>query len=117
MSKISFEDIGSLLVTFHADTGVQEGQVVKVSKNGTVAPCQNGDLFCGLAATCKNGLSGVQVQGFAQVPVTLPVGLGQVCLVADGQGGVRAAGEGDTGSVTALVVDVDTVGKTAVVCL
>ena len=140
MNKISFEEAGSLLVTFHAGEGVKEGQVVKVSQNGTVAPCSAGDLFCGLAVTCKDGAAGVQVQGFAQVKVTLPVSLGWASLVADGQGGVKqlsaaapaSAGEGGTGAasessgssasaagagVTALVVDVDTAGKSAVIYL
>ena len=135
MNKISFEEAGSLLVTFHAEEGVEAGQAVKVSKNGTVGPCQAGDLFCGIAVTCRNGAAGVQVQGFVQVPVTLPVALGWTRLVADGKGGVMVPVE-ESGSdgqqeleeqaataaelaqgVSALVVDVDTVGKTAVICL
>ena len=131
MNRISFEEAGSLLVTFHADSGVEAGQVVKVSANGTVAPCEEGELFCGVAVSCRNGAAGVQVQGFVQVPVTLPIALGWSRLVADGSGGVMAAGEeeDDAGTsqqaaaaapaqgVCALVVDVDTAGKRAVICL
>lgn len=137
MDKVSFEELGSLLVTFHAEQGVQEGTVVKVIKNGTVAPCEEGELFCGVAAVCGNGTVGVQVQGFVQVPVTLPMSLGRVQLAADGQGGVKmlgaaqaetadtdteqsgaaAAGQTAGAGVAALVVDVDTAGKTAVICL
>ena len=113
MNKVSFEQVGSLMVTFFAEEGVKDGQVVKVSANGTVAPCAQGDSFCGVAGVCRNGAVGVQVDGFVKVAATLPLSLGRVALVADGKGGVMA-GEG---GVWSLVVDVDTVAKTAVICL
>lgn len=113
MDKVSFEEIGSLLVTFCADAGVKAGEVVKVSGNGTVAPCEEDDLFCGVAVSCEDGVAGVQVDGFVRVPVTLPLSVGRVFLTADGAGGVQQA---ETG-VSALAVEVDTVGKTAVICL
>lgn len=112
MSKISFEDIGSLMATFYANEGVQDGQVVKMTGNGTVGPCAAGDVFCGVAGMPRNGVVGVQVGGFVKVAVTLPLSVGMVGLVADGKGGVKA-GDG----ITALVADVDTVAKTAVICL
>ena len=112
MSKISFEDIGSLMATFHADDGVQDGQVVKMTGNGTVGPCDEGDIFCGVAGMPRNGAVGVQVGGFVKVAATLPLSVGKVGLVADGKGGVKA---GDGSAV--LVADVDTAEKTAVICL
>ena len=45
MSKISFEDIGSVVATFLADSGVKGGQVVKLTGNGQVGPCSAGDAF------------------------------------------------------------------------
>ena len=131
MSKFSFEDIGAVVATFAAQEGVQGGRVVKITGSGTVGPCGDGELFCGVAVSCRNGAAGVQVQGFVQVPVTLPIALGWSRLVADGSGGVMAAGEeeDDAGTsqqaaaaapaqgVCALVVDVDTAGKRAVICL
>ena len=113
MDKVSFEEIGSLLVSFYADEGVEVGQVVKVSENGTVAPCDEDDLFCGVAVSCKDGVAGVQVDGFVRVPVTLPMSVGRVFLTADGEGGVQEAEAG----VSALVVDVDTADESAVICL
>ena len=77
MNKVSFEEIGSLLVTFYAAEGVKAGEVVKVSSNGTVAPCDEDDLFCGVAVSCEDGVAGVQVDGFARVPVTLPMSVGR----------------------------------------
>ena len=112
MSKISVEDIGSLMATFYADEGVQDGQVVKMTGNGTVGPCGEGDAFCGVAGMPRSGAVGVQVGGFVKVAATLPLSVGMVGLAADGKGGVKA-GDG----ITALVADVDTVAKTAVICL
>lgn len=113
MSKISFEDIGSLIVTFGAQGGVQAGQVVKVTGNGTVGPCQQGDAFCGVAGSVKNGAAAVQVAGFMEVAATLPLKLGNVKLAANGAGGVKETEDG----VSAIVVEVDEVGSTAVICL
>lgn len=112
MSKISFEDIGNLMATFYADEGVQDSQVVKMTGNGTVGPCAAGDAFCGVAGTPRSGAVGVQVGGFVKVAATLPLSVGKVGLVADGNGGVKA-GDG----ITALVVDVDTAENTVVICL
>jgi len=113
MNKISFEDVGCLMATFFAQEGVEDGQVVKMTANATVGPCQAGEDFCGVAGMPRNGAVSVQVGGFVKVPVTLPVNVGRVGLAADGNGGVMASEEG----TAVLVVDVDTVAKTAVICL
>ena len=86
MSKISFEDIGNLMATFYAEEGVQDGQVVKMTGNGTVGPCGEGDAFCGVAGMPRAGIAGVQVGGFVKVPATMPMSVGMVGLVADGKG-------------------------------
>lgn len=112
MSKISFEDIGSLMATFYAEDGVQDGQVVKMTGNGTVGPCGEGDQFCGVAGMPRAGMVGVQVGGFVRVPATMPLNAGTVNLAADGKGGVKA-GNG----IAVLVVEVDTANNTAVICL
>ena len=113
MSKISFEDIGNLMTTFYAQEGVQDGQVVKLTDNATVGPCQEGDVICGVAGVPRNGAVGVQVGGFVKVAATLPLNVGKVRLTADGKGGIKA----DENGAAVLVVDVDAVEKTAVVCL
>lgn len=113
MSKISFQDIGNQMATFHAGEGVTAGQVVKMTGNSTVGPCSAGDRFCGVAGEPRNGVAGVQVAGFVKVPATLPLSVGMVDLSADGVGGIKA----DTNGVTTLVVDVDSAAKTAVICL
>lgn len=112
MSKISFGDIGNVAATFYAQEDVKDGQLVKITGNGTVGPCAQGDSFCGVAGQVRKGAVAVQVGGFMQVNVTGEVALGRVVLAADGKGGVKAAEEG----VSALVVQVEQDG-TAVICL
>lgn len=113
MSKISFDDIGNVMATFYAGEGVEDGQVVKVTDNGTVGPCTQGESFCGVAGQVRCGAVAVQVGGFMQVSITGQVGLGHVKLAADGKGGVQAASDG----VQALVVQVEQESGKAVICL
>lgn len=112
MSKISFEDIGAVTATFAADEGVEGGQVVKVTGNGTVGPCAAGEAFCGVALEPRKGAAAVQVKGFVTVSCTGDLALGWTALAADGQGGVKAAA---SGGVTVLVVSAGS--GSAVVCL
>ena len=117
MSKISFEGIGESVATFACTGQAANGQVVKMSANGTVAPCSAGDRFCGVALTPAGGYAAVQVGGFAAVNCTdTGVKVGYAALTADGSGGVKAAGEEDSAG-TYLVVSVDSTAGTAVVLL
>mgnify|MGYP000187985829 CR=1 FL=1 len=65
MSKISFEDIGSVVATFLADSGVKGGQVVKLTGNGQVGPCSAGDAFCGVALDGDGGVKTAESGGVA----------------------------------------------------
>lgn len=112
--RVSFEEIGSVAATFYAGEGVVPGQVVQVSAGETVAGCTDGGRFCGVAvSTSQDGCCGVQVLGFAQVPVSGGVTPGWAKLAADGLGGVRADADGRE----YLVVSVDTAEGCAVVLL
>ena len=112
MSKISFEDIGAVVATFAAGEDVVGGQVVKVTGEGTVGPCGDGEAFCGMAFQPRKGMAAVQVKGFLTVSTTGTLTLGWVDLAADGKGGVKKA---SSGGVTALVVSTSDTG--AVICL
>ena len=82
--SVSYEGIGQWAATF-ACGGVREGQVVKVSANGTVSGCEEGDRFCGMALAVW------------------------INLAADGNGGVAVV---SAGGRSCLAVDVDSAART-----
>ena len=112
--SVSFEGVGQVCATFLGG-GLTEGQVVKMTGNGTVGGCGANDAFCGVALCCKEDACTVQVGGFVSVSYsgTAPV-VGWQTLAADGEGGVKAAG---TGGVNCLVADVDAAAKTVTILL
>ena len=102
---VSFEGIGQWSATF-ACTDVQEGQVVKISGNGEVGKCADGDAFCGVVNTVgRDGAAcGVVLGGMVTVPYTGSApALGWSGLAADGSGGVKA--DGAAGKVLVAAVD------------
>ena len=52
--KLSYEGIGQWAATFACDD-LAEGELVKVSANGTVAACAAGDDFCGMVLSVGRG--------------------------------------------------------------
>lgn len=108
--KNSFEGVGQWAATFVCDETVAENQVVKVSGNGAVGVCADGDAFCGIAAVvgsdhaaCAVVMGGMVTAAYSgNAPA-----LGRSGLSADGNGGVKA----DAAGQKYIVVDVDTVGK------
>ena len=111
MRKVSFEDIGAVTATFLADEEVIPGQVVKISANDTVAPCADGEAFCGVALSNEGGCAAVQLRGFLTIPAS-GLSLGPATLAANASGGVKTASGAGT---DALVVSMN--GDTAVICL
>ena len=109
--NVSFEESGRLSVTF-AQAGCQAAQVCKVSGNGKVAPCAEGEKLCGIVEHVRGGHAAVQVAGFAEVKYTGTISLGYVNLCADGQGGVKAGSGREY-----LVVSVDENAGTAMIML
>ena len=67
MSRISFEGIGEVAATFACGEGVKAGQVVKLTGNGTVGPCGDGERFCGVALSAGEGFAAVQLGGLIRV--------------------------------------------------
>ncbi len=114
--KLSYEGIGQWAATF-ACSKVTEGELVKISSNGTVAACGTGDDFCGVAVSgsrggdaCAGALGGMITAGYTGVAAPA---LGWSALTADGNGGVQAS---ETGREY-LVVDVDSAAKTVTFAL
>ena len=112
-SKISFEGIGEMVATFACGEGVAAGQVVKVTEDGTVGGCTDGEKFCGVALSAEDGYAAVQLSGLVKVPTSGgSITAGWCKLSADGSGGVKL----DTSTGTEyLVVRVET--DAAVICL
>lgn len=109
--KVAFEEIGHMSATFLAESG-ENGQVCKVSANGMVAPCADGEVFCGVMEGVRKGASAVQLHGFAEVSYTgTAPDLGYVNLVADGNGGVKVSADGREH----LVVRIDTTAMTTII--
>lgn len=110
--SVSFHGIGQVCATF-LGSGT-EGQVVKMTDRDTVAPCSDGNSFCGVAMCVKDDACAVQVAGFVTVPYssTEPTP-GYAKLSADGTGGVKT----DEGGREYLVVSVDTAAKSATILL
>ena len=109
--KLSFEGIGQWAATFACD-GAAEGELVKLTANGTVGACSAGDPFCGqvlsVARTgdaCTVALGGMVTAGYSGSAVPA---IGWCALSSDGDGGVKA----DSAGRAYLVVDVDTAAKT-----
>ena len=115
---ISYDGIGEWCATFGCGK-VKEGDVVKVSANGSADVCGAGDSFCGVVrAVAHDGKAcTVQLGGLASVKYsgTAPaVGFSE--LVADGSGGVSKPGDNQNGS-SYLVLSVDSAADKAVIKL
>ena len=102
MSKVSFEGIGEMVATFACAKEVQAGQVVKMTADGTVGPCDAGDRPCGVALSDgEKGFAAVQIGGLVKAPVSEEgITPGWCKLSADGQGGLHA----DSGTGTDFLV-------------
>lgn len=102
--NVSFNGIGELTATFQVSGQVEAGKPVKVSANGTVAPCGTaGDIPVGVALSVRNGYAAVQLKGYVRLPAAtgLTAGWKTISLTKDG-----AVQTGETGR-DLLVVDVN----------
>ena len=106
--KVSFEGIGEQVVSFAA-AGNVKGNFVKMSGNGTVAPCASADNFMGFCLDAEGGFADVQTHGYICCPYTgTAPAVGYSQLAADVNGKVKSAQTGRE----YLVLTVDTNAKT-----
>ncbi len=108
--KVSFEGIGESVVTFYNSktSAAAAGVPVRMSGNGEVSACADGERFFGYALSCDKDFAAVQTAGYIELGYTgtAPT-VGFTKLAANGSGGVKAA---ETGGEF-LVIDVDTANK------
>ena len=103
--NVSFAGFGENIATFETAAAIPAGTPVKMSANGTA--CAAGDAFIGIAVSQRGDFVGVQLKGYRNAAVTGSVPVGWAQLVADGSGGVKAAGE-DAAGISVLVVSAGT---------
>lgn len=107
--KLSYEGIGQWTATFACEQAVV-GEMVKISGKGTVAPCGDGEAFCGQVRSARQGgdACAVVLGGMVSAAYTgADPALGWTGLSGNGSGGVKS----DASGRSCLVVDVDAVGK------
>ena len=86
--EISLNGYGEQVATFAVSGEVKVGMPVKISANGTVAPCVAKDKFCGVVLSLRGGYAAVQMAGYAKLPYTgtkPTVGTGKVQVEATGR--------------------------------
>ena len=105
--SVSFGGFHNETVTFKVKEEIKNATPVKIIENATVAPCEDGEAFCGIIASGDNAYASVQVYGAvtAKFSGTAPE-IGYTALVA-GDDGVKAGGNREY-----LVVAVDETAET-----
>jgi hypothetical protein len=112
--SVSFDGFGTSALTFACADEIQPGTPVKMTAPGEVAPCSQGDEFCGAVASYRGGYAGVNLCGTVTLALsgTAP-SAGYAKLAADGSGGVAVSDSGRE----YLVLDTDTAAGTVTILL
>lgn len=117
MKELSFEEIGSVVVTMRAESGVERGHAVGMAGKERVSVQALNGQVCGVVLDLtEDGMASVQVKGFVTMSYSGSVTPGWVSLVANGSGGIQKAGAGVTGH-ECLLISSDPAARTAVVLL
>lgn len=91
----SFKGFGENAVTFEADNSLSSAGVpVKITSDGKVAPCADGDKVCGVTLSVRDGFATVQLKGYTELPSAGSCSLGYTSLAAAGNGKVKASTSG-----------------------
>ena len=82
---MGFNGFCDYTVTFEADETVEQGALVKMIDDNTVAACGDGDKVCGVCVNVREGYAAVKLAGYAEVAVNGAVKVGYKKLsAADG---------------------------------
>lgn len=107
--NISFNGFGENTVTFEADESLNAAGVpVRITEDGKVAPCAEGDLVCGVAVNVREGFAAVQLKGYVSLPAEGSVGYGWQNITATADGKVQTSDNGT--QVLVVASEGDTVG-------
>lgn len=107
--NLSFNGFNENTLTFEAeDTLTQAGVAVKITAEGKVAPCEEGDKICGYAVNVREGYAAVQLKGFAAFPKEGDITPGWQTIAATASGKVTVSESGT--EMLVVAVDADTAG-------
>lgn len=109
--SVSFQGVENAVLTFEAGA-VTVGWPVALTANNKVANAPTGAIPLGIALNKRSDHAAVQFRGYAEANYSgsVPPALGWNSLVANGSGGLRVAGSGESGR-SCLVVNLDTTDK------
>ena len=109
--KVSFNGWKEHVATFETAAALEAGSVVKISGNGAVSACGDGDKFAGAVVSQRGDFAAVQLRGYAELPFTgTAPAVGFQTLCADGSGGVKTGSAGRELLVTYVNAGEKTVG-------
>lgn len=80
---VNFKGFGEKAATFIADAGLTESGIpVKLTADGTVSACSDGDKFCGICLAVRDGYATVQLSGYVSADAVGNIGVGYKTLSA-----------------------------------
>jgi hypothetical protein len=114
---VKFDGIGANAISFLSalTRGTDEGKVVKITDNGTVALCSAADQFDGVVKVIDKAdkVASVQTKGMVTVAYTgTAPSVGRATLEANATGGVQIVGTPVLGDRFYQIVSVDTTAGT-----
>ncbi len=92
--NISFMGFGENTVTFQAEDTLTKGVPVKITAEGTAAPCEAGDKICGVAVNVRDGYAAIQLKGYAEFKCADTIDCGYQYIGAGANGTVEQDNSG-----------------------
>lgn len=92
--SVSFGGFNENTATFKTTEEIAKGTAVKMSDSGTVTPCADGDIFCGIANDASGGYVSVQLSGAVTVKFSGSAPEAGYANLVCGSDGVKADGSG-----------------------
>lgn len=65
---ISFHGFHAKVITFYAGESCEVGKAVTISEDGEAVKAANNGRFIGICTSLRNGVAGVQVEGYVELP-------------------------------------------------
>lgn len=106
--SISYNGFNSKVMTFAAGENCKVGNPVTISEDGDVVIPNINNRFIGVCTSLRNGIAGVQVEGYIEMPFTGTAPKMGVNRLTIGSHGEIVAGDNDNSEFYKILkVDVD----------